>query len=223
MSAHPQGLGWDGTGLRAGRAGTRRETGRSDSGDLDKQEREGQPQGGNTGRIPAQPPLRCLPVKPVRQMQRKPPPGSCRQSRVCASWQAPGRHSLMSASQRRPVYPGGQVQRKPPTRSTQVPLCRHRGPPSRGGPGPQSSSLISQSTPLGRGRWGSSQEGTGTQPPILSPTLALAYPVFLGGRSRDSGPQGQCRSPRAGKAGRHIHPHHPHSCPQCSQLDTVVM
>lgn len=91
-----------------------------------------------------------LPAKPGRQRQRKPPPGSCRQSRVCAAWQAPGRHSLISASQRRPVYPGGQAQRKPPTRSTQVPLCKHLGPGSRGGPGPQSSSLISQRTPGGR-------------------------------------------------------------------------
>lgn len=60
---------------------------------------------------------------------------------------------MMSASQRRPVYPGGQVQRKPPTRSTQVPLCRHWGCRSRGRPGPQSSSLISQSTP-GKGKIG---------------------------------------------------------------------
>lgn len=56
MSAHPPGLGWDGTGLHAGRAGTHRETGQSDIGDLDKQELAGQPQGRNTGRVPGQPP-----------------------------------------------------------------------------------------------------------------------------------------------------------------------
>lgn len=77
----------------------------------------------------------------------------------------------MSASQRRPVYPGGQVQRKPPTRSTQVPLCRHRGPWSRGGPGPQSSSLISQSTPWGEGkmREPSGRDGEPASHPVPQP------------------------------------------------------
>lgn len=59
-SAHPQGRGWDGTGLHADNAETHRETRQSDSGDLGKQEDADQLPVGNTGRIPGQPPLSVL-------------------------------------------------------------------------------------------------------------------------------------------------------------------
>lgn len=61
----------------------------------------------------------------------------------------------MSPSHLSPVKPGGQLQRYPPTLSTQVPLFRHLGGALRSlGCGAQSSSLISQRTPLkGQGNY----------------------------------------------------------------------
>lgn len=76
--------------------------------------------------------------------------------------------------------------------------------------------------PWGKEDWGSSQGRAETQPPSLSPALALAYRASPEDRSRDIGPQGRCRSPHAGRAPRHTHPRQPHSCHQHSQLDTVV-
>lgn len=73
------------------------------------------------------------------------------QSRLLVGLQGLERHSFMSPSHLSPMKPGGQLQRYPPTLSTQVPLFRHLGGALRilGG-GAQSSSLISQRTPLKR-------------------------------------------------------------------------
>lgn len=71
------------------------------------------------------------------------------QSRLLEGLQGLERHSFMSPSHLSPTKPGGQLQRYPPTLSTQVPLFRHLGGALRilrGGA--QSSSLISQRTPL---------------------------------------------------------------------------
>ena len=89
-SAHPQGPGWDGTGLHAGKAETHREIRQSDSGDLGKQKGMDQLPVGNTGRIPGQPPLPMLTCEArVTQAAEAPTwvlqavPGMCR---VAGTW-----------------------------------------------------------------------------------------------------------------------------------------